>query len=81
VRFHAFQSIFLSVALFAINLIVTNLFGTIGWGYGFWGMYSLYRLFELACFVLWLWLIIAAYQGKTILLPIIGQIAQKQAQN
>ncbi len=81
VRFHAFQSIFMSVALFVINLVITIPFGAFGWGYGFWSLYGLHRLFELACFALWLWMIIAAYQGKTVVLPIIGQIAQKQAQS
>jgi len=80
VRFHAYQSIFMSVALFAINLVITIPFGALMWNYGFWGIYGLYRLFQLACFALWLWMIIAAYQGKTVLLPVIGPIAQKQAQ-
>ena len=81
VRFHAYQSIFISVVVFVINMVITMAFGSFLWGYGFWGLYGLYRLFELACFLLWLWLIIAAYQGKTVVLPIIGQIAQKQAQS
>jgi uncharacterized membrane protein len=29
---------------------------------------------------LWLYLIISAYQGKTVLLPVIGPLAQKQAE-
>ena len=34
---------------------------------------------RLACLVIWLYIIIQTYQGKTVLLPIIGPMAQKQA--
>jgi uncharacterized membrane protein len=37
-------------------------------------------VFGLACLALWLYLIISAYQGKTVLLPVIGPLAQKQAE-
>jgi uncharacterized membrane protein len=37
-------------------------------------------VFGLACLVLWLYLIVSAHQGKTVVLPLIGQLAQKQAQ-
>jgi uncharacterized membrane protein len=36
-------------------------------------------LISLAFFVLWIYMIITAYQGKTVVLPVIGPIAQKQA--
>jgi uncharacterized membrane protein len=31
--------------------------------------------------IVWLYLLISTYQGKTIVLPIIGPLAQKQAQS
>jgi uncharacterized membrane protein len=40
---------------------------------------SLAQLVWLLFIVLWLYLIISAYQGKTVVLPIIGPLAQKQA--
>jgi uncharacterized membrane protein len=36
-------------------------------------------LISLAFFILWIYMIITAYQGKTVVLPVIGPIAQKQA--
>jgi uncharacterized membrane protein len=44
-------------------------------------LYFLFSLFWLACFVLWIYLLIQAYQGKTVVLPVIGPIAQQQARN
>ena len=77
IRFHAFQSIFMSVALIAVEMVLTIIvpFSFYGWLY-----YLLWRLFGLACFALWAFLIYSAYQGKTVLLPVIGPLAQKQAQ-
>ena len=81
VRFHAFQSIFLNVALIAIEIACSILFSI---------MFSLvhalvflgaiiFPVFGLAIFILWLYLIFSAYQGKMVVLPIIGPLAQKQA--
>src|SRR5689334_11051576 len=39
----------------------------------------IFLVFALACFLLWLYLIFSAYQGKTVVLPIVGPLAQKQA--
>ena len=33
----------------------------------------------LAFFILWIYMIVTAYQGKTVVLPVIGPIAQGQA--
>jgi len=40
----------------------------------------IWSVFRLACLILWLFVIIWAYQGKTLVLPVIGPLAQKQAQ-
>jgi uncharacterized membrane protein len=45
------------------------------WFIGF-GIHSLYSL---ACFVLWIYLLITTFQGKTTVLPVIGPLAQQQA--
>ena len=81
VRFHAFQSIFLSAALFIIYEAILMLFPAMFWNYGLFSFYGLYQLFRLGTFVLWIWMMVSAYQGKTVVLPIIGPIAQKQAQS
>ncbi len=71
IRFHAFQSIFLHVAviiLWVILLIVTH-------GFGF----LLAPLFGLAVFLLWLYMLYTAYNNKKVKLPVIGDLAEKQA--
>jgi uncharacterized membrane protein len=78
VRFHAFQSIFLTVALIVIDIALTFILPFSLWTLGLY--WALWRVFELACFALWLFLMYSAYQGKTVVLPLIGPLAQKQAQ-
>lgn len=81
VRFHAFQSIFFSVAVFAISIglgIVSMIFFAVSFWLG-----SLISLLQaalgLAVFVLWLYLMWKAYQGQKVVLPVIGPLAEKQA--
>lgn len=79
VRFHAFQSIFLSIAWVAISIVFGIVLNII---FAILHMYSLYflsTLVSLALFVVWLYVMIMAFQGKTVVLPIIGPLAQKQA--
>ena len=38
----------------------------------------LFPLVGLGFFILWLYMIFSAYQGKTVVLPIIGPLAQQQ---
>ncbi len=74
IRFHAFQSIFLSVAVFVINVAVTILAMLTA---GILGL--LMPLIALGIFVLWVVLLLKTYQGQKIVLPIIGPMAEKQA--
>ena len=84
VRFHAYQSIFLSVAYLIIRIVLGSMvLGPLlfhgGYFGSLWVIYGLFwTLFGLAMLILWLVLIIQTYQGKTIVLPVIGPIAQKQ---
>jgi uncharacterized membrane protein len=71
IRFHAFQSIFLHVAL----IIVWVAFRTILP----WQMWYLVTLVDLAFFVLWIYMMVQTYQGKKVVLPVIGDLAAKQA--
>jgi len=76
VRFNAFQSIFLFVAMVACSIALGIVLGILHmWFIGF-GIHSLYSL---ACFVLWVYLLITTFQGKTTVLPLIGPLAQQQA--
>ena len=79
VRFHAFQSLFLDVVciIFWVGLgIVLGIVAGIG---GFWVFWPLYWIMRLAIFVGWLYLVLQTYNGKTIVLPVIGPMAQQQA--
>ena len=76
VRFNAFQSIFLFVAMVVCSIALGIVLGILHmWFIGF-GIHSLYSL---ACFVLWIYLLITTFQGKTTVLPLIGPLAQQQA--
>lgn len=68
VRFHAFQSIFYNVAIFAIAIVLG--FIPLGW--------ILYIVLWPAIFVVWVVLMLKAYQNKKWKLPLIGDLAEKQ---
>ncbi len=72
VRFHAFQSIFLSVGLLALNIVLNILLPLVA-------TLVISPLISLAAFILWIFLLIKTYQGKKIVLPIIGPLAEQQA--
>ena len=81
IRFHAFQSIFVCVALVAVYIalgIVAGILSTISSMLG--GLIGmLIPLVGLASFGLWVYLMVAAYQGKKFKVPIVGDMAEKQA--
>jgi len=79
VRFHAFQSIFLNVAWIALWICMNIIFGILGRFVGFWILATLTPLISLAFFVLWILMMVWAYQGKKVVLPVIGNLAQQQA--
>ena len=68
VRFHALQATFLYVALIAVNMVISIL-----------QLWFLSSLVSLGAFILWMVLMVKAYQGEKIVLPIIGEYAQKYA--
>jgi uncharacterized membrane protein len=74
VRFHAFQSIFLNVAYIAFWILASFL-TILTHGIGI----LLYPLIGLGFFVLWLYMMFSAYNNKRVKLPIIGDLAEKQA--
>lgn len=74
VRFHAFQSIFLHVG-FIVLWILLGFMGILTHGLGFF----LYPLLGLAAIIVWLYMMYSAYNGKKVKLPLIGDLAEKQA--
>jgi uncharacterized membrane protein len=82
VRFHAFQSIFLSVAYIAFSIVWGAIFGTlflVSLGFLFSMIALLWSLLRLAFLLLWLFMIYKAYKNERFSLPIIGPLAAKQA--
>ena len=72
VRFHAFQCLFLFVALVAVD-IVLGMIPIVGW--------MLAPLVGLAGFVLAIVSLLKAYQGQMWKIPVIGNFAEQQAGN
>jgi uncharacterized membrane protein len=79
VRFHAFQSIFASVALIAIE-IVLGIFSTLLWAAHLGLLVGTFWLvFRLAVLIGWIYLMYMTYNNKKIVLPFVGPLAEKQA--
>lgn len=78
VRFHAWQSIFMNIA--AIVLVVALSFFTVfSLFFGSFFFLMLIRLVWLAWFVVWLICLLKAVNGQRFKLPVIGDLAEKQA--
>ena len=78
VRFHAFQSIFAHLAVIVIAVVISILFTIIaalthGLGLVF------FPMFYLAIFVLWIYMMYTAYNNQMVKLPLVGDLAAKQA--
>ena len=78
VRFHAFQSIFFSVAWFILGIIENVIAWSLPWSLSFIAS-LLYLVIGLGGFLLWLFLMYKAYNNEMFKLPVIGDIAMKQA--
>jgi uncharacterized membrane protein len=82
VRFHAFQSIFLSVAciLCAIGwAILSGILFAVSLGFLWHFVFLAWLLIRLGFFLLWLFMMYKAYNNERYMLPIIGPLAAKQA--
>ena len=81
IRFHSFQSLFLFGASFVLNIglsIVGMILGSMSLSLALlFGTISM--LISLAMFILWVYLLIMAFQGKKTSLPVIGPMAEAQA--
>ena len=77
IRFHSLQSLFLAVA-WIVLWIALNIFvhiPVLGWL----SFFLIWPLVGLAGFILWIVLLLKANQGKMYKLPMIGDMAEKQA--
>lgn len=82
IRFHAFQSIFFNVAYIVLWIGMTIAFSILRniFPFGFWFLFSaMSGLIWLGSFCLWLFLMYKAYNREKFKLPVIGDLAEKQA--
>jgi len=82
VRFHAFQSIFYNLFVIALSIVFGIISGIMlaALPFAIWGLWHLVvMLVWLAIFAGWVMLLIKAYQGARFKLPVIGDLAEKQA--
>jgi len=70
IRFHSFQCIFLTIALVVIHVALFFV-PLVGW--------AISMLVSLGAFILWIVCLIKANQGQMFKIPIIGDMAEKQA--
>jgi len=71
IRFHAFQSIFLHVAVIIVWVAFRAVLP--------WSLWFVVTIIDLCFFILWIYLLVQTYQGKKVVLPVIGDLAAKQA--
>jgi len=76
IRFHAFQSIFFCIAVIAISIALSILGFLPFLGLLIW---PVHMLFGLGVFAVWIILLLKANQGQMFKLPVIGDMAEKQA--
>ncbi len=69
VRFHALQSMLISITIFILNIIFSAIPGVGN---------ILVNLLSLAGLILWVVLMVKAYQGEMFKLPVIGELADQK---
>ena len=76
IRFHSFQSIFFTLAwiVFSIGLNIIAAIPVLGWM-----TLLIWPLIGLAGLIIWVVLLLKANQGLMFKLPVIGDLAEKQA--
>jgi uncharacterized membrane protein len=74
VRFHSFQCLFIAAALIVLHILLSIISYTLPLM-----MFPIWGLLGLAELALWLLLVIKAYQHEMFKLPIVGDLAEKQA--
>ncbi len=76
VRFHSWQSIFLTIAYIVVRVgfIFVFMVPFIGWM-----LFPVRLLIGLAFFILWLIVMIKAFNGQRFKIPVVGDFAEKQA--
>jgi len=76
IRFHSFQCLFAAVAWVALWIVLGIIVHIPFFG---WLTVMVWPLISLAGFVIWVILVLKAYQGQMFKLPVIGDMAETQA--
>jgi uncharacterized membrane protein len=80
IRFHAFQSIFFNIAMIALMIGLSIIGVALHMIPMMWALMGLLHLVVwLGSLAIWILLLIKAYQGQRWKVPIIGDMAEKQA--
>jgi uncharacterized membrane protein len=79
IRFHAWQSILLTLAAIVIDIILGIVLGFTMFFLSFHLYLLIWRLIELCWLAIWVICVFNAYNGKRFKLPLIGDFAEKQA--
>ena len=79
VRFHAFQSIFFAVSLIAVYIVLFFLGFILAVMHLGLLMIPLWFVVGIGIFACWIFLMVKAYNNQTFKLPLIGDLAAKQA--
>ncbi len=76
IRFHSWQSIFLTIACIVIDVALTVLLQLPFFGFM---TLALWPLVGLAFLIIWILVLLKAFNGQRLKLPVIGDLAEKQA--
>lgn len=82
IKFHAWQAIFFNVGMIALMIILSILsaiLSVVTVGIGAIIAVPLMLLINFGCLGLWLFLMWKAYNGQKFVLPVVGGLAEKQA--
>ena len=82
IRFHAFQSIFFGIVAIVVQIVASVVFSIMRTtlSYSMWFIPSILSLMLSLCFLgAWLFLMYKAYNREMFKIPVIGDIAEKQA--
>jgi uncharacterized membrane protein len=79
VRFHAFQSIFASIAIIVIE-IVLGIFSAVLWAAHLGVLVgTLWLVLRIGIFIGWIYMMYMTYNNRKVVLPFVGPFAEKQA--
>ncbi|MFZ0589680.1 MAG: hypothetical protein WAM39_04305 [Bryobacteraceae bacterium] len=82
VRFHAFQSIFFhvgTIVFWIAYVMLSGMLGVMTHHLSIFLTFPLSFLLGIGLFATWLYLMYSAYNGRKVILPLVGPLAEKQA--